>query len=353
MRVRLSWIAATLLGCCALLIGSSIPAGSSVHANRKLIQVATIPGPTHEFGINIRWSDYGQSEKTVAAELKKCLPYIRSLGANSVALAFNFYVSSPTSNAVISGPDTPPPADIALFTYLSHLSGLAVLLRPLIQETNPNAPWRGRIQPTNPQAWFTSYESLLKPYLQAAQSTSANAFAFSVELEDLGSSPLWTSSFVPFAKKYFKGTLMYDTSWEKPGLKPIANEAYGLDMYPPMPAADSSDSATVSQLLKGWNEWLKHYPIGASMAKTYIVEVGIASQAKAYTHPSLHNWNTPIIPSIQSKWFAAACEFYRTHKFRGLYFWSISLTTGPPTSNAGNPGDFKSLTPAAIKSCFH
>jgi hypothetical protein len=130
----------------------------------------------------------------------------------------------------------------------------------------------------------------------------------------------------------------------------MAHQTYGLDMYP---ATSLPDSASVKQLVQGWNAWLQRFPIRARAALTYIDEVGIAAQSHAYTHPSLHNWSTPIIPVIQSKWFQAACVFYRQHNFRGLYFWSINMTTGPQLNYiGGTPIDFQGLTAPVIKTCF-
>jgi hypothetical protein len=143
---------------------------------------------------------------------------------------------------------------------------------------------------------------------------------------------------------------MYNVSWYTPGLNPMADHTYGIDAYPAM---SLGDSATVTQLLAGWNAWLKRFPVNAPLDKTYIIEVGIAAQANAYTHPALANWHTPIIPSVQSKWYQAACDFFKQHKFRALYFYSTSLSAGPQTNAIGEtPGDFQGLSLPVIKKCF-
>jgi hypothetical protein len=343
-------VVGAVLALSALLNVSSLtPAQASRDAPRSLVSVRVLKGP-RQFGVNIRWSYYKESTRAFDHQVGTTLNYVKSLGANSVAIAFNIYVSSPTSNFVIAGADTPPPVLLGELVAVAKRIGLFVLLRPLITETNPNMPWRGRIAPTNRTAWFNSYDNFLEPYLVAAQQNAASEFAYSCELGSLSGDSRWRTIVLPFMKRYYSGPLMYDVSWDPPGTKPMAGETYGIDAYPAMALPDS---ASVSQILAGWRVWLKRYPIQAAKSKTYIDEVGIASQSHAYTHPSLHSWGTPIIPSIQSKWFQAACDFFNEYKFRSLYFWSTSLNEGPQLARTGGtPQDFQGLSPPVIKKCF-
>lgn len=332
----------------SVLATACLAGTSAASTDGRTTKIPTFKGT--QYGINIRWSYSHQSIATLNSELKATLSYCKSLGANSVAFAFDIYVASGSSNAVISGPGTPPANIVGYVTAIARHDGFFVLLRPLITEVIPSQPWRGAIHPTNRAEWFASYDNFLKPYLVAAQANGANEVAYSVELGSLSGLPQWTSTVIPFFKRYYKGALMYNVSWYPPGLHPMANEYYGIDAYPAM---QLTDAASVKQLLAGWNAWLKRYPVGAPLNKTYITEVGLAAEAAAYTHPSYVGWGTPIIPSIQSKWFQAACEFFNQHKFKGLWFFSTSLNQGPQTAPiGGKPWDFQGLSLPVIKKCF-
>jgi hypothetical protein len=353
-RVCSGFVVAAIAAASAILPLSSSPPAQATTTSKAtmshgLVNVRVLPGP-RQFGINIRWSYYPESQHAFNSQVKTTINYVKSLGANSVAVAFDIYVNSPKSNTVIAGPGTPPPSLLGQLIAVARLDGLFVLLRPLITETNANNPWRGEIAPTNRTAWFRSYDNFLKPYLEVARANGANEIAYSCELSSLGGDPRWKSTVVPYFKKYFNGALMYNASWYPPGMKPMAGETYGIDAYPAM---DLPDSATVSQILHGWEVWLARFPLQAAKSKIYIVEAGISAQSHAYTHPSQHNWGTPIIPSIQSKWFQAACDFFNKYKFKSLYYFSTSLTVGPQLApEGGTPADFQGQTPPVIKRCF-
>jgi hypothetical protein len=318
-------------------------------ATPRSINVQVLRGPV-QLGINIRWSYFSESESKLQSQIATSLNYIKSLGANSVAIEWNFYTTSATSNSVAAGTDTPTPAVLGEFLSDAKAQGLFVLVRPLLAETNPSQPWRGKIQPTNRNLWFKNYEKFMRPYLTISQQDHANEFAFSGELESMGSDRRWRTTFLPWATKIYKNALMFNVAWEQPGMAPIPGRTYGVDMYRPL---NLGPSATVPQLLAGWNSWLTRIRFQTPLRDIYIVEVGIAAQGGAYTHPSLANFHTPIIPAVQSKWFQAACEFFREHKFRSLYFYSTSLTAGPQLKQIGGvPQDFQGMSPPVIKSCF-
>jgi hypothetical protein len=346
MRVRLA------MGALAMLTSVSIGSGaftnaSEVHATQQ-VPIQVMKGT--QYGVNIKWLYRTESKAALNNQLKATLTYIKNLGANSVTFAFNIYVDSPTSNTVIAGFGTPPASLVGYVSWVSRRYGFNVLLRPLITETNPNAPWRGEIEPKNRNAWFKSYDKFLKPYLVAAQKDGASEFAYSCELQSLQGSKGWKSIVLPFMKKYFKRPLMYDAGWDSPGLAPMANQLYGIDAYPP---AQLGDSATVKQLVAAWNAWLKREPILAPTDETYLIEVGIAAQSGAYLDPSYFSYKTPIVPAVQAKWFQAACDFFHQHKFKGIYFWATNLDEGPQTSPIGEtPEDFQGASLPVISRCF-
>jgi hypothetical protein len=91
---------------------------------------------------------------------------------------------------------------------------------------------------------------------------------------------------VPYFRSAFAGALMMDVSWENPGMQPKPGLTFGIDAYRPL---NLSDSASVASLTTGWSGWLKRLTLPVPLKDIYIIEVGIAAQSHAYTHPSLHD----------------------------------------------------------------
>jgi len=303
-----------------------------------------------QLGIDVTFYYKNESATTLQAQMLKTLRYAKTLKANSIAITFAFYISGPTADAVTTGNGTPSPSQIGYFVDLARAQHFFVLLRPVVNEVNPLEPWRGAIEPANRSAWFASYDAVLAPYLVAAQKAGANEIAISCELRSLGGDSHWKSTVVPFVKARFHGLQMMDVSWAPTGMDPVAGTTFGIDAYHPL---IMPDTATVAQLVKGWDSWLKRQELPLPTDKIYITEVGIAAQSKAYTYPQKSDWGTPIVPSIQTNWFDAACTFFKTNKFLGIYFFATNLLEGPQTqATGGYPSDFQGSTNLAISKCF-
>ena len=190
----------------------------------------------------------------------------------------------------------------------------------------------------------------MKPYLQAAQSAKANSFVAQAELAEFDNSSLWKSVVIPFDKTYYAGTLIWNDAWLSYGMNAVKGTQFAFDTYP---SVNLKDTATVGELLSAWNHHLASLPLPVKMSGAIMQEVGIAAQDPAYTSPPVADWNTPINPVIQERWFTTACNFYHQHKMKGIFFWSISFDRGPQTKAIGGlPTDFQGLGTLAILNCF-
>jgi hypothetical protein len=292
----------------------------------------------------------------------------KSLGANSVAIAFPLYTSSVTSNLVFgkdvcgdSSYQTPPPSQLSSIVASAHQSGLAVLLRPLIDETNLRAQsptaWRGVLKPTKPAAWFNNYWNALQPYLRVAQLGHVQRFAVSTELDSLASAPEWRA-IVRKAMNVFHGQLVFSASWKPDGGEVAhAGTNPGLDTYQWVNGLNPKSPP--SAILAGWNRALHTTNKVRNISSDVITEIGILAQNGAYSEP--YAWRLPLKThpfnqSIQANWFTAACQFYKAHGMRGIYFWvaylggaeGMLLTSPDPTQ----PRLLQPRTQAAIRACF-
>jgi hypothetical protein len=306
--------------------------------------------PNHPHGIDVLWDWNGDKIPLLESRTEKVMAYLVKMKANTVAINFHIYISGPTTNAVYAGPTTPPASALKDVIAIAKSKHLAVEIRPQIIEANPALPWRGELNPTNLPAFLSSYDSLMQPYLVAAEATNANSFVVQSELATIDASSLWKSVVIPFDMHYYAGTLIWNVAWESVGINAVAGTQFSYDTYP---SVKLPYTASIGELLAAWNAKLESLPLPVKMSNVIMQEVGIAAQDPAYTSPNAANWYTAINPVIQENWFTTACRFYHLHKMKGIFYWTISLDRGPQTKAIGGlPTDFQGLGTKAIEACF-
>ncbi len=324
--------------------------------------------PSPQYGVNVYVTDNCQTPAAWHENAVNQMKGIKSLGANAVAIAFPFYTAGLNASSVFTanqcnGPDqpaidpqSPSPARVAVLVRAAQAQGLQVLLRPLLQENNFHGEWRGDIQPASRPAWFVSYKSVMKPYLEMAQANKVARFTISLELASLSKSDQWLSV-IPFARKLYTGQLVFATSWRASlphgGGEVHKHTSVAIDAYPGIPNA--APTASVAQLLSGWDSYLAARPFGTADRNVTIDEAGIEATDGSYATPYLYV-SGAFDQTIQADWFAAACQFSKDHKLGGIYFWgplfdynSGNLMRQPDPSQRS---ELQPATQAAIRACF-
>ena len=325
--------------------------------------------PVLQLGIDVYVTGSCEPAAAWQANATNEMQGIRSLGANSVEIVFPFYALGATTNSVYTADlcgepeaipvplQSPSPARLAVLVHAAQAAGLHVLLRPLLDQSNLwiFGNWRGNIAPTNGAAWITSYESVLKPYLEMAQANKVTRFAISSELTSMSTSSQWASA-IAAAKKLYSGQLVFDSIWAEPLKGAVhAGTAVAEDAYPHV--SHTTPTSSVAQLLAGWNTYLKGESFAIAAADDTFEEVGIPALDGSYADP---NVDPPpgetFNQAIQANWFTAACEFVKEHKIGGLYFWgpwlyynSGKLMTKPDPAQAS---ELQPAAQAAIRKCF-
>ena len=307
-----------------------------------------------QLGVQIYWHDLNDPA-TVRTYADRLLDYVVGLGANSVAISFPIYVDGvrPTKAYATAGP-SPSPATLGIVLAEASARGLRTTVRPLVDEANlldSNHDWRGSIEPADTTAFFASYQALLNPYLDQAQSSHVATFVVGAELDSLvHDTSMWNSVTAASAKR-FSGQLAYADNWGLwvTGRPAIPNAATAVDAYPILKVGND---ATVAQLTSAWTTWLKHRST-STLTKTVLQEVGISATDGAYTEPV--KWEVAgqaIDPKIQINWFAAACGAARSLHLSGVYFWDLDAYADPSHADPNGPGSFVDRGDQAIKSCF-
>ncbi len=327
-------------------------------------------GPV-QYGINIYVTDNCVPPAVWQAEANNQMTSVKSLGANSVAIAFPFYTTGLTSNQIFAAnhcprsidpdpeltPQSPTAARLAVLVRAAQTHHLFVLLRPELNEDVLRPKWRGAITPTSRSAWFASYDQMMKPYLQMAQRYKVARFDIAVELASLGNSKEWAST-IAFAKNFYHFNLVFDADWVGPGrgsvgVVPHPHTTFAVDTYPKIPK--STPSGSVTQLVAAWDKTLSDQSFPLADSDITIDEAGISSVDGAYVNPSTYAPGT-FNQTVQANWFTAACQFMKEHQFAGIYFWGpeFSYNFGKlltvPSPN--QPTELQPQTQAAIRACF-
>ena len=288
-------------------------------------------------GIDVDWYTY--PNQPVGEDAAATVLYVQSLHANAISISFPFFMRGTQSGSVHATTATPTPADLATLITDAHQVGLYVSLRPLLDEKSLG---RSRVdwKPADEAAWFTSYRRFLTPYAVMAKTTKVQELIIGTELNEFDISPRWTA-LDRFIRHRYHGTIACAESWSRLVTHGCGVPTFTVDAYHPFGK---------DRWLRGFETWDRSLPRGTVQS-----EVGIAAVQGAWTRPYKTLWpGSRLDPSVQSRWFSAACTAaFRTH-LGGIYFWAVGLAAhqanGPtetsPTTWTGGPGS------RAVAACF-
>jgi glycosyl hydrolase family 113 len=352
--VALAVVPATLAGCASSAVTASPPppayAGMALTANTAGLATAsaTSRAPRFQLGINIYVSVWkGMPFATFARE---DIAYIKDkLHANAVSASFPFLVHGLRSNSVYTNSTTPTPAELATLAADARAAGLYFSVRPLLNESslgkNESRTWW---QPPSLSKWFSSYEKFLLPYARMAQKSRIKAFFTGAELEKFAASSDWGRLDKALAKVY-KGRLAFANNLNKkdPRAAIVHGIEYTIDAYPQEPSL--RDNSSLAAVRAKWESVDRKLPRGSIES-----EVGIEAVKGAYASPNGYRPNGTFDPTIQVRWFTAACEAIAAEHLGGIYFWDVpfgkSLTTRQTAADPESIVDGQAST--AIGSCY-
>jgi hypothetical protein len=365
-------VTAALAGCSEFASGSTskpvssvvVPTGSGKPTSTAP-SIPTVADPWHQglpqLGINVYWTGNAQdSDAVIRAKSQRIIDYAIGLGANSITITFPFYTYGISSDTLYAdNPTTPSAAHIGIFLSVAAESHIRATVRPILNEDsliaeNPNY-WRGEISPESTSSWFSSYQDLLLPYAQVAQSEHAATFVIGTELTSLEGDPNWPSM-VSSISSVYHGQLMYDENFDSFADHDtnLPVNTFGVDAYPRF---QLPDSASVSQLTQAWEGWLGGHS-STVLHEAVLSEVGISAVAGAYADPG--DWvtttNAPVVTQVQANWYSSVCQAFTTDKLAGIYWWEVNFDADP-TSPAAFLSDRLTFLdrPAqqVVSSCFH
>lgn len=354
-RLRMTMLGTVVLAALAsaLALAGCTPASPRAQAQAAQAQPAgsTASRPmTVGVDLYIKRANAGDVARFAARDLA----YLRNvLDIRNVQIDWNLQSSG---NQVERRPGMPSAQVISTVTKLAREDGLNVSYRILF-DVPASSGHIGRIDPSDPPAWFASLYAAEKPYLEVAQQNDVREFVAGTERTTIEGNPLWRRFFTQAASVYH-GTLSYASWGGRPGyggvlggslseLPPVSD--YGLTAYPevPLPADAPQDQVTAA-----WEAFLRHLPANIRY-RTALDEVGIPASARAYRQP--WGWDTysgAADNEVQARWFTAVCTAAAAEHLRGIWFFAAFLDDNPARPYPGLAKfEHRPASEAAIKTC--
>jgi hypothetical protein len=291
---------------------------------------------------NVRWSAGCAEARYGFENVENALDQLDRTHANYVSLIVTWYMDEATSTSIYSDTQrTHTDEEIAETIQEIHKRGMGVMLKPHVDVQDDT--WRGEIVPSDPGAWFASYESFITRYADIAEANNVELFSIGTEFASLSGNSYaahW-NSVIDAIKSHYSGLLTYAANWGTAPNAEYMNVSFwdrlnlaGIDAY--FPLSDEPDP-TLEQLIAGWsnyhgNCWVCDIEAWqATLGKPVIfTEIGYGSRDYAAREPWLADIGTPNC-ALQARAYQAAVEVFKDKPwFLGMFWWAWT-----PFSDAG------------------
>ncbi len=301
---------------------------------------------------NVSWSTGSTQAKYGFENVENALDQLRRTNSNYVSLVVTWYMDTITSTAVYSDPQkTHTDEEVVKTIQAIHQRGMGVMLKPAVNVQDNT--WQGNLAPSDPRAWFTSYETFITHYADIAEANNVELFAVGTELASLSGNDYsadW-NLIINAVKTHYNGPLTYAANWGTAPNAEYLNVSFwnrldlaGIDAYFPL-----SDEANPSleDLIAGWYNyhgqcWVCDIETWqATVGKPVIfTEIGYGSRDYAAKEPWLADIGSSNA-ALQGRAYNAAVVVLGKDKpwFQGMFWWAWT-----PASDAGGHCD-RGFTP--------
>jgi hypothetical protein len=328
----------TLALVCGLFLLQLLATGCQKQGQTVLSQpqtkTITLPVNTNfERGIVYpRWqsSAYGSADSTWQDGIKT----IRiETAARWLEIPILFAQDTSAATKVDLSQSTPSVSSFVSGIQLAHTQGYKVFFVPLMS-VYAKGGWSGTITlPTEvkQQAWFDSYWSTIKPYIEAAQANKVEQMAIGTELQVIQNqvpASYW-EQLVMRIRSVFKQLLTYDMNWSSltnsiPDWFKISDLAMiGVSSY--IPLSDTPQQVDAKKIPQLWQQKvLSQLDILSTQIgkKVLISEIGYRNTSDALYHTWLAKSSAPTDTTVQSEAFdATLSNTYADPHIAGTFFW--------------------------------
>ncbi len=284
----------------------------------------------------VKWDQKGITLRLVNQEIgqvNKSLEDIKATGANYVTITPGWHTDTLTSSNV-DRKDRTPADELLIYTInKAHSLGLKVFIKPHI---DPKAgEWRAKMNPTDKQAFFKNYKSMILHYAKMSQSYKVEQFSLGSELFLLSTNknnePYWRD-IIAETRKVYTGTLTFNanasaTNFDETTL-PFwdALDVIGLSMYYPL---SEDDKYTAESLQSNWKVIDKNFVESLYIKyKKPIVftEIGYRSMDGAAQEPGDYKVKANVDLQEQVDLYNAMFKYWEQKPYMyGVHMWDWNL----------------------------
>lgn len=266
----------------------------------------------------------------------EALAALKARGANEVAVVVTWYMDDKTSNVVRPATmKTPSDQSVLYAMRTAQALGLKVTLKPHVDVLDGS--FRGRIKPSDPQAWFDSYDAFVAQTADLAQRVGADRYIVGTELTTMAARTDDFRRTIETARSAYRGRITYSANWvqEAETVKFWdALDEVGIDAYMPL---TKQNQPSEDDLVKAWK------PLADRMQKLHektdkpilFTELGYPSRSGAPAEPSREDDTDSADPSLQARLYAAAFRALAPLDwFEGIAWWDW------PADGRSSPGSY-------------
>jgi hypothetical protein len=210
--------------------------------------------------------------------------------------------------------------------------GLRVALKPHVNIND--GTWRGLITPTDPSAWWASYNAMIDHYADLARQGGASLLVVGTELKSMSPDTARWRDLIAGVRSRFQGQLTYAASskefdhvnfWD-------ALDYIGVDAYF---ALTNKIGDTTSNLVWHWTSWgWKSQLVNESFSwgkPVLFTEIGYRSTPDTALHPGFHGNSGDADFAAQQRAYEAFYQAFQNEGwFAGVYWWRWSAELGKP-----------------------
>ena len=283
---------------------------------------------------HVSWSQ-GEYSSAAGATSEDALA---ATGAGWAGVLVTWYQANATATTIAPANNTPTDADVVAAITELHAKGLKVMLKPHVDGSDGS--WRGTFQPSDVNAWFSSFTNFILHYAALAQSNGVEMLCFGTEFKDLSGANLsnWTNV-INLIRGVYSGKLTYAANatgssdeftsvvfWDQV-------DVIGLDAY--VPLTDHADP-TLAQLVSAWsnNRYGDNFVAAVTNFKgahpsTPLIFTEIGYRSVAGTNEAPYDFSiTGAVDGIeQQNCFEAMYEVWSQHPtiMSGNFWWDWAV----------------------------